>query len=342
MALPVPGQSLLTADGSSRPWTTILQPLPHPTHPRHPPPRQALDITQVPRGLETPRYRVLRAARDYEIRSYPAFLVADAPMGQSAGAAGGARALRLRSARQRQRPLAAAPPPAAPPHPAEPLPLDPPATRQTRGPASGAGFNELARYIFGGNAAKESLEMTTPVLTEPTEAGPVMSFVMEERFPGAPPWNWGRGGGVQLGSARARCSTRLPHPIPGSSSLALATPQRQMPFPTPPHPTPPRPSPPPRRRRAAGAARPQGHPPPRRPQVRRRRPLLGLGLRLGGRRRGARPARRAAAGRAEPGAGVPAGAVQRADAAAVPAAQRGADRPQGLRVAVVRGGAWPW
>ncbi len=30
------------------------------------------------------------------------------------------------------------------------------------GPASGAGFSELAGYIFGGNAQRLSMEMTTP------------------------------------------------------------------------------------------------------------------------------------------------------------------------------------
>jgi hypothetical protein len=29
-------------------------------------------------------------------------------------------------------------------------------------PAGGAGFTELAGYIFGGNSDKESMEMTTP------------------------------------------------------------------------------------------------------------------------------------------------------------------------------------
>jgi hypothetical protein len=50
------------------------------------------------------------------------------------------------------------------------------------GPASGGGFNELAGYIFGGNEAKESLEMTTPVFTQPVDGGSQMSFVMERRF----------------------------------------------------------------------------------------------------------------------------------------------------------------
>lgn len=42
--------------------------------------RRALDATQVPDGLETPRYEVLRAAADYEVRRYDAFTVAEAPV----------------------------------------------------------------------------------------------------------------------------------------------------------------------------------------------------------------------------------------------------------------------
>lgn len=58
------------------------------------------------------------------------------------------------------------------------------------GPASGAGFMELAGYIFGGNDAGESMEMTTPVLSSAGqrggggdgEGGARMAFVMERRF----------------------------------------------------------------------------------------------------------------------------------------------------------------
>ncbi|KAI8463623.1 MAG: SOUL heme-binding protein-domain-containing protein [Monoraphidium minutum] len=42
--------------------------------------RQALDLTQTP-DLETPRYRVLKAGRGYEIRKYDPFIVAEVPMG---------------------------------------------------------------------------------------------------------------------------------------------------------------------------------------------------------------------------------------------------------------------
>lgn len=68
--------------------------------------RRALDVTQVPRGLETPAYSVLRARRDYEVREYAAFTVAEAPVSRGAGV------------------------------------------------ASGGGFNELARYIFGGKIGR--------------------------------------------------------------------------------------------------------------------------------------------------------------------------------------------
>ncbi len=61
------------------------------------------------------------------------------------------------------------------------------------GPASGAGFSELARYIFGGNQQAMSLEMTTPVITtvQPGNESVAMQFVMEGR--------WGRGGKVGQG-----------------------------------------------------------------------------------------------------------------------------------------------
>jgi hypothetical protein len=186
----------------------LSHPLAHP-NPALPKP-QALDVTQVPRGLETPQYRVLRAARDYEVRSYPSYLVAEAPMGQNTGGRGGggrgagsarpqgqgrkasraslhpwrARCTGLEGISSRIRPRQGTRSPGPPPDSARcPAP----------GPAGGAGFNDLARYIFGGNSQKESLEMTTPVLTEPTEGGARMSFVMEDRFPGGRGGQWGGG-----------------------------------------------------------------------------------------------------------------------------------------------------
>ena len=51
------------------------------------------------------------------------------------------------------------------------------------GVAGGAGFNELAGYIFGGNEGKVKMEMTTPVFTEtsPGQAAASMQFVLEPR-----------------------------------------------------------------------------------------------------------------------------------------------------------------
>jgi len=41
---------------------------------------QVLDLSQTP-DLETPQYTVLKVTRDYEVRSYQPFVVAEAPMG---------------------------------------------------------------------------------------------------------------------------------------------------------------------------------------------------------------------------------------------------------------------
>lgn len=52
------------------------------------------------------------------------------------------------------------------------------------GVADGTGFNDLAGYIFGGNTARERMEMTTPVITTPggQDAAPgTMQFVMENK-----------------------------------------------------------------------------------------------------------------------------------------------------------------
>lgn len=53
-------------------------------------------------------------------------------------------------------------------------------------PAGGNGFQELAGYIFGNNSTRAKMEMTTPVLSEPSPdgGGARMQFPMEERFPG--------------------------------------------------------------------------------------------------------------------------------------------------------------
>ena len=49
----------------------------------------------------------------------------------------------------------------------------------------GTGFNELANFIFGGNDRKQSMEMTTPVLTTAGQQGEGsnrMAFVMESKY----------------------------------------------------------------------------------------------------------------------------------------------------------------
>ena len=50
---------------------------------------------------------------------------------------------------------------------------------------AGTGFNELANFIFGGNDRKQSMEMTTPVLTTAGQQGKGsnrMAFVMESKY----------------------------------------------------------------------------------------------------------------------------------------------------------------
>lgn len=50
---------------------------------------------------------------------------------------------------------------------------------------AGTGFNELANFIFGGNDRKQSMEMTTPVLTTAGQQGEGsnrMAFVMETKY----------------------------------------------------------------------------------------------------------------------------------------------------------------
>ena len=74
--------------------------------------------------LETPGYEVLSRRKDYEVRRYEEYAVAETPVRSSAGA------------------------------------------------AAGEGFNELAGYIFGGNAEGESMPMTTPVISWPAGARP--------------------------------------------------------------------------------------------------------------------------------------------------------------------------
>ncbi|PNH10002.1 hypothetical protein TSOC_003319 [Tetrabaena socialis] len=85
---------------------------------------------QVTPSIESPKYVVLKRFKDYEIRKYEPYLVAETPMGAGAG------------------------------------------------PASGSGFSELARYLFGGNEQAASMEMTTPVFSTQQ----AMQFVMGSRY----------------------------------------------------------------------------------------------------------------------------------------------------------------
>lgn len=84
-----------------------------------------------PYGLETPAYEVLAIRSGYEVRRYAPFITASTVMPDAGGAADGEVASAL---------------------------------------ASGGGFNTLARYLFGGNAAGQSMAMTTPVITTTTSA----------------------------------------------------------------------------------------------------------------------------------------------------------------------------
>jgi len=51
----------------------------------------------------------------------------------------------------------------------------------------GAGFNSLASYLFGGNAAEESMAMTMPVEIEKGEGKSSMSFVLPSKNAQTPP-----------------------------------------------------------------------------------------------------------------------------------------------------------
>lgn len=81
-------------------------------------------------NLETPQYTILRRARDYQVRTYPPYLVAEALMEAAASQ---------------------------------------PATQGVEVNPAGAGtraFRSLAEYIFGGNDRGEKMAMTTPVFSD--------------------------------------------------------------------------------------------------------------------------------------------------------------------------------
>lgn len=122
--------------------------------------------------------------QEYEVRRYAPFVVAEAPMGSGS--------CECRRVADRQlvcsggsmhttRLLTTAPPPCAPP---------PPLPHTLTAPAGGAGFNELAGYIFGNNSERTTMEMTVPVFSQARStsgtgsSGSSMQFVIEKKMGG--------------------------------------------------------------------------------------------------------------------------------------------------------------
>ncbi|GLC36581.1 hypothetical protein PLESTF_001275600 [Pleodorina starrii] len=97
--------------------------------------KQLLSFHTTP-ALETPEYVVLRRARDYEVRQYEPYIVAETVM----DAAAALNREVLRSGQVAVNPA---------------------------GPGNKA-FNSLARYIFGDNRGAARMAMTTPVLSDTT------------------------------------------------------------------------------------------------------------------------------------------------------------------------------
>ncbi|MEW5301051.1 MAG: hypothetical protein WDW38_009378 [Sanguina aurantia] len=89
--------------------------------------KQLFVLHKPPAGLETPPYTILKRFKDYEVRSYPSFIVAQCAM--DSGAGGGS---------------------APGVNPAGPGTL---------------AFNKLAGYIFGKNDRGQRMSMTTPVFS---------------------------------------------------------------------------------------------------------------------------------------------------------------------------------
>ncbi|KXZ41448.1 hypothetical protein GPECTOR_463g374 [Gonium pectorale] len=96
---------------------------------------QLLSFYSTP-GLETPQYTILRRAKDYEVRRYDPYVVAETAM----EAAGALNREVLKSGQVSVSPA---------------------------GPGNRA-FNSLAKYIFGDNAARARMAMTTPVFSDTT------------------------------------------------------------------------------------------------------------------------------------------------------------------------------
>lgn len=152
-------------------------------------------LRSTPKGLETPKYRVLRSWRAgpgaldgvIELRSYPPFTVARKGMG---GAGFGAF----------ETPY---------PHGTRTHPLPPryPNPRAGFGAVEGggAGFNALASYLFGDNADGAAMAMTTPVGIDVSGGGAAssMSFVLPRDAARAPP-RPNADGGVTLDEVPAR------------------------------------------------------------------------------------------------------------------------------------------
>ncbi|GFR50703.1 hypothetical protein Agub_g12960 [Astrephomene gubernaculifera] len=141
--------------------------------------RQLTSLHATP-PLDTPRYVVLRRARDYEVRQYEPYLVAETTMEEAAGGREQEQAqmhdvTQPREAHhQQESAAAAAPAPAAAAGPeaapaAGGLPVVNPAGAGSRA------FNTLARYIFGDNATGARMAMTTPVFSDTSGT---MSFVV--------------------------------------------------------------------------------------------------------------------------------------------------------------------
>lgn len=104
--------------------------------------KQLLSFYATP-SLETPQYTILRRASDYEVRRYAPYTVAVTPMD-------GAEKLNADVLRSGQ------------------------VTVNPAGPGNRA-FNSLARYIFGDNAARSKMAMTTPVFSDTAGS---MAFVI--------------------------------------------------------------------------------------------------------------------------------------------------------------------
>ena len=109
-------------------------------------------LTRTPDSLETPKYEVLAARAAWEARKYAEFAVCTTRAGRPVSDTRGPKATGVK--------------------------LGAPAM-----PSAGA-FQALAGYIFGpGNADKEKMAMTTPVLSSAAPDGAMqMSFVLPSRY----------------------------------------------------------------------------------------------------------------------------------------------------------------